>query len=58
MRDKDTINEFKLNDKNLLIEDIKGHDSAKEELIQIIDYLKYPKKYNKLGATLPKGILL
>lgn len=39
-------------------DDVKGVDEAKEELQEVVDYLKNPEKYNKLGAKLPKGILL
>ena len=37
---------------------IAGIDEAKEELIEIVDFLKYPEKFKKLGAKIPKGILL
>ena len=35
-----------------------GIDEFKEELIEIVDYLKNPEKYQKAGAKIPKGILL
>jgi ATP-dependent metalloprotease len=35
-----------------------GIDEFKEELVEIVDYLKNPKKYTDSGAKLPKGILL
>lgn len=38
--------------------DIAGVGEAKEELLEIIDYLKNPKKYQDLGIYLPKGVLL
>ncbi|MFA5161370.1 MAG: ATP-dependent zinc metalloprotease FtsH [Elusimicrobiales bacterium] len=38
--------------------DVAGCDEAKEELKDIIDFLKNPKKFQKLGGTLPKGVLL
>lgn len=38
--------------------DVKGCDEVKEELQEIIDYLKNSEKYTKIGAKLPKGILL
>ncbi|MEZ4742793.1 MAG: ATP-dependent zinc metalloprotease FtsH [Bdellovibrionota bacterium] len=38
--------------------DIAGIDEAKAELDEIIDFLKDPKKYTKLGARIPKGVLL
>ncbi|PAF53482.1 hypothetical protein BKH42_05810 [Helicobacter sp. 13S00482-2] len=39
-------------------EDVAGIKEVKEELIEIIDYLKNPQKYQKLGISLPKGVLL
>ena len=38
--------------------DVAGQDEAKESLNEIIDFLHNPKKYAKIGATLPKGVLL
>ncbi|PAF51640.1 hypothetical protein BKH44_05355 [Helicobacter sp. 13S00477-4] len=38
--------------------DVAGIEEVKEELFEIIDYLKNPKKYQKLGISLPKGVLL
>lgn len=37
---------------------VAGIDEVKDELLEIIDYLKNPKKYQDLGITLPKGVLL
>ncbi|QWC00777.1 ATP-dependent zinc metalloprotease FtsH [Mycoplasmatota bacterium] len=39
-------------------EDVAGADEEKEELTEIIDFLKKPKKYMNLGARIPKGVLL
>ncbi|HLR76564.1 MAG TPA: ATP-dependent zinc metalloprotease FtsH, partial [Balneolaceae bacterium] len=38
--------------------DVAGLEEAKEEVHEIVDFLKSPKKYTKLGGTLPKGVLL
>ena len=38
--------------------DVAGCDEEKQEMAEIIDYLKYPKKFEKMGARIPKGILL
>ena len=38
--------------------DVAGCDEEKEELVEIIDFLKNPKKYNEIGARIPKGVIL
>ena len=38
--------------------DVAGCDEEKEELIEIIDFLKNPRKYQEIGARIPKGVLL
>ena len=38
--------------------DVAGEDEEKEEMAEIVDFLKDPKKYNELGAKIPKGVLL
>ncbi len=38
--------------------DVAGEDEAKENLSEIVDYLHNPKKYQEIGASMPKGILL
>lgn len=39
-------------------DDVAGADEEKEELQEIVEFLKAPEKYNKLGARIPKGVLL
>ncbi|MFX9664860.1 AAA family ATPase, partial [Acinetobacter baumannii] len=38
--------------------DVAGVDEAKAELVEIVDFLKNPQEYGRLGARIPKGVLL
>ena len=38
--------------------DVAGVDEAKEELVEVVDFLKQPKKYTDIGGKIPKGVLL
>ncbi len=38
--------------------DVAGVDEAKEELVEVVDFLKSPKKYTEIGGKIPKGVLL
>jgi len=44
--------------KKVVFDDIAGNDSAKQDLEEVVDFLKHPKKYEALGAKIPKGVLL
>lgn len=44
--------------KTVTFKDVAGCDEEKEELVEIIDFLKNPRKYNEIGARIPKGVLL
>ena len=44
--------------KKTTFDDVAGADEEKEELEEIVEFLKAPEKYNKLGARIPKGVLL
>ncbi|MCL5047167.1 MAG: ATP-dependent zinc metalloprotease FtsH, partial [Actinobacteria bacterium] len=44
--------------RRVTFDDVAGIDEVKEELAEIVDFLKHPKKYLELGARIPKGVLL
>lgn len=44
--------------KKVTFSDVAGNESAKQDLTEIVDFLKNPKKYEKLGAKIPRGVLL
>ncbi len=44
--------------KKVLFKDVAGNEAAKQDLAEIVDFLKEPKKYEKLGAKIPRGVLL
>ena len=43
---------------NVKFNDVVGMNKAKQEIVEFIDFLKNPDKYNKLGAKIPRGALL
>jgi cell division protease FtsH len=45
-------------DTKVTFDDVAGIDEAENELVEIVDFLKDPKKYTRLGGTAPKGVLL
>lgn len=44
--------------KKVTFDDVAGIDEAENELVEIVDFLRDPKKYTRLGGTAPKGVLL
>lgn len=44
--------------RKITFKDVAGLDEEKEELAEVVDFLRHPKRYNALGARIPKGILL
>ncbi len=46
------------NGKKTTFDDVAGADEEKAELAEIVDFMKNPKKYNDIGARIPKGVLL
>jgi len=49
---------FNKKQSKITFKDVAGNEEAKTEMIEIVDFLKNPKKYHELGARLPKGVLL
>lgn len=49
---------YGLDKERVVFEDIAGNDNAKQDLQEVVDFLKHPKKYQNLGAKIPKGVLL
>lgn len=42
----------------VFFKDIAGNNEAKEDLVEVVDFLKHPKKFKDVGAKIPKGVLL
>ena len=55
---KKTFDEIDSNDIDVNFNSVAGCDEAKFELVEVVDFLKNPQKYNEAGAKIPKGVLL
>ena len=49
---------YGMDKEKVVFDDIAGNDSAKQDLEEVVDFLKHPKKYQEVGAKIPKGVLL
>jgi cell division protease FtsH len=47
-----------MDEQRLTFKDVAGLEEAKEEVVEVVEFLKNPKKFTKLGGKLPKGVLL
>jgi len=45
------------NELNVTFDDVAGVDEAKQELVEVIEFLKEPAKFARLGGKIPRGIL-
>jgi len=49
---------YGMDKERVTFDDIAGNDNAKQDLEEVVDFLKHPKKYKEVGAKIPKGVLL
>ena len=49
---------YEHSEQRITFDDVAGIDEAEDELVEIVDFLKNPDKYRRLGAAIPKGVLL
>ncbi len=55
---KSTAKKFHADEKRTTFNDVAGMEQAKLELMEVVEFLKNPEKFQRLGATIPKGVLL
>ncbi|QDT17134.1 ATP-dependent zinc metalloprotease FtsH [Alienimonas californiensis] len=55
---KSGAKEFREDDKRVTFDDVAGMEQAKGELMEVVEFLKAPEKFTRLGAEIPKGVLL
>jgi cell division protease FtsH len=55
---KSTAKLFIKGKQNLTFKDVAGVEEAKNDLVEVVDFLKHPDKYRKMGARAPRGVLL
>ncbi|WP_437185582.1 ATP-dependent zinc metalloprotease FtsH [Planctomicrobium sp. SH668] len=55
---KSQAKRFRPSEQNTTFQDVAGMEHAKRELEEVVDFLKEPEKFRKLGAEIPKGVLL
>lgn len=49
---------FEPGQKRITFADVAGAEEAKQELVEVVEFLRYPEKFQRLGAEIPKGVLL
>ena len=55
---KNTAKKFQKSDSDTTFDDVAGADSAKRELQEVVDFLRNPERYRKMGAEIPHGVLM
>jgi len=55
---KSKANQMQEQDKDVTFDDVANYEEVKEELQEVVEFLKNPRKFSRLGAEVPKGILL